>query len=139
MKIGGSEVVRNGKREPKFLSGEQWRVKRREGNRVIIERNRAEKELPLPQAKHFSAYRTERLALSVGDRVRITKNLMVSSPAGVVVIRGPGVSDYHEKLAQGIADLVEANGKEITSVLYYPPAYGESEDELDAEEIAESR
>jgi len=82
MKIGGSEAVQNGKREPKFLSGEQWRVKRREGK---------------------------------------------------------GVSDYHEKLAQGIADLVEVNGKEITSVLYYPPAYGESEDELDAEEIAESR
>ena len=50
---------------------------------------------------------------------------MVSSLGFVVVIRGPGVSDYHEKLAQGIADLVEANGKEITSVLYYPPAYGE--------------
>ena len=27
-------------------------------------------------------------------------------------------------LAQGIADLVEANGKQIASVLYYPPAYG---------------
>jgi hypothetical protein len=29
-----------------------------------------------------------------------------------------------ERLAQGTADLVQANGKEITSVLYYPPAYG---------------
>jgi hypothetical protein len=67
---------------------------------------------------------------------RVSQYLMVSSPAGVVVIRGPGVSDYHEKLAQGIADLVEANGKEITSVLYYPPAYGESEEELDPEEMA---
>ncbi len=28
---------------------------------------------------------------------------------------------YHEKLAQGAADLVKANGKEIISVLYYPP------------------
>jgi hypothetical protein len=62
---------------------------------------------------------------------------MVSSPAGVVVMRGPGVSDYHEKLAQGIADLVEANGKEITSLLYYPRAYGESDEELDAETVAE--
>ena len=70
---------------------------------------------------------------------RIGQYLMVSSPAGVVVIKGPGVSDYHEKLAQGIADLVEANGKEITSVLYYPPAYGDAEEELDPEEIAESR
>jgi hypothetical protein len=62
---------------------------------------------------------------------------MITSSAGVIVIRGPGVSAYHEKLAQGIADLVEANGKEITSVLYYPPAYDESEEELDEETIAE--
>src|SRR5258708_40121910 len=68
---------------------------------------------------------------------RLSNYLMVSSSAGVIVIRGPGVSAYHEKLAQGIADLVEANGKEITSVLYYPPAYGESEEELDAETMAE--
>jgi hypothetical protein len=68
---------------------------------------------------------------------RVGQYLMVTSPAGVVVIRGPGVSAYHEKLAQGIADLVEANGKEITSVLYYPPAYGESDEELDAETMAE--
>ena len=55
----------------------------------------------------------------------------------MVAIRGPGVSAYHEKLAQGIADLVEANGKEITSVLYYPPAYGESEEEeLDPETVS---
>ena len=67
---------------------------------------------------------------------RVGQYLMVSSPAGVVVIRGPGVSDYHEKLAQGIADLVEANGKEITSVSYHPPAYGEGDEELDEETIA---
>jgi len=30
--------------------------------------------------------------------------------------------------------LVAANGKKITSVLYYPPAYGEGEEELDPEE-----
>ena len=45
---------------------------------------------------------------------------------------------YLEKLAQGIADLVQANDKEITSVLYYPPAYGESDAELDPETMAES-
>ena len=70
---------------------------------------------------------------------RLSNYLMVSSSAGVIVIRGPGVSAYHEKLAQGIADLVEANGKEITSVLYYPPAYGESDEELDEETIAEGK
>jgi hypothetical protein len=68
---------------------------------------------------------------------RLSNYRMVSSPGVVVVIQDPGVSAYHEKLAQGIADLVEANGKEITSVLYYPPAYGESDEELDAETIAE--
>jgi hypothetical protein len=68
---------------------------------------------------------------------RVGQYLMITSSAGVVVIRGPGVGDYHEKLAQGIADLVEANGNEITSVLYYPPAYGESEEELDTETMAE--
>ena len=75
-------AVRDGKREPKFLSGEQWRVKQREDNRVIIERNGAKKELPLPQARHFSAYRTERLALSLGDRVRITKNFVTRDLEG---------------------------------------------------------
>jgi conjugative relaxase-like TrwC/TraI family protein len=75
-------AVRDGKREPKFLSGEQWRVTQCEGDRVIIERNGAEKELPLPQAKHFSAYRTERLALSLGDRVRITKNFVTRDLEG---------------------------------------------------------
>ena len=64
-------------RKRKFLSGEQWRVKRREGTRVIVERNGAEKELPLAQAKNFSAYSIGTLALSVGDRVRITKNFVV--------------------------------------------------------------
>jgi hypothetical protein len=68
---------------------------------------------------------------------RLGQYLMITSSAGVIAIRGPGVSAYHEKLAQGIADLVEANGKEITSVLYYPPAYGESEEELDAETVSE--
>jgi hypothetical protein len=68
---------------------------------------------------------------------RIGQYLMVSSPAGVIVIRSPGVSEYHDKLAQGIADLVEANGKEITSVSYYPPAYGDSDEELDPGEITE--
>jgi hypothetical protein len=65
---------------------------------------------------------------------------MVSSSPGVIAIRGLGVSAYHQKLAQGIADLVEANGKEITSVLYYPPVYGKSEEEeLDEETIAEGK
>ena len=50
------------------------------------------------------------------------------------MIRGPEVGVYHDKLAQGIADTVKANGKEITSILYYPPASGEEEEEA-AEEL----
>ncbi|MFY9984531.1 MAG: MobF family relaxase [Chthoniobacterales bacterium] len=75
-------VRRDGAQEAKFLSGEQWRVKRRDGTRVIVERNGVEKELPLPQSKNFSAYSIETLALSVGDRVRITKNFVVRDLEG---------------------------------------------------------
>ena len=44
---------------------------------MIVERNGAEKRLPLSQGKNFSAYQTEKLALSLGDRVRITKNFVI--------------------------------------------------------------
>jgi hypothetical protein len=70
-------VATGQKREPKFLSGEQWRVKRREGNSVIIERNGAERQLPLSQAKNFSTHSIGTLTLSLGDRVRMTKNFVV--------------------------------------------------------------
>ena len=53
-------VRRERVQEGKFLSGEQWRVKQRDGTRVIVERNGAEKELPLALAKNFSVYSTER-------------------------------------------------------------------------------
>jgi hypothetical protein len=36
---------------------------------------------------------------------QIVKALMVSGPAGVVIVRGPEVAAYHNKLAQGLADL----------------------------------
>jgi hypothetical protein len=49
---------------------------------LIVERNGAERELSLPPAKNFCAYQIERLALSVGDRVRITKNFVVRDPEG---------------------------------------------------------
>jgi ATP-dependent exoDNAse (exonuclease V) alpha subunit len=38
--------------------------------------------LPLSQGKNFSAYQTEKLALSLGDRVRITKNFVVRDMDG---------------------------------------------------------
>jgi hypothetical protein len=64
-------------KDSKFLSGEQWRVKRKEGDRVVLERNGAEKELPLTAARNFSVYAVEQLAVSVGDQVRVTKNFVV--------------------------------------------------------------
>jgi hypothetical protein len=51
----------------------------------------------------------------------VIQALLVSTSAGIFELRGPQVGLYHEKLAQGAADLVKANGKEIISVLYYPP------------------
>jgi hypothetical protein len=75
-------AVRDGKREAKFLSGEQWQVKRCDAGSVIIERNGAEKWLPLSQAKNFSTYQVEKLALSLGDRVRITKNFVIRDMEG---------------------------------------------------------
>ena len=60
---------------------------------------------------------------------RVIKVLMVSGPAGVIVIRGPEVGLYHDKLAQGLADIVQANETDITSVLYDLPASGEEEEE----------
>ena len=47
----------------------------------------------------------------------------------MIVIRGPEVGLYQDKLSQGLADIVKANGTDITSVLYYPPASGEEEEE----------
>ena len=57
---------------------------------------------------------------------------IVTGSAGVIVITGPGVKEYHDKLAQGQADLVRANGTDITSVQYFPPRRT-SDDEDDQE------
>jgi conjugative relaxase-like TrwC/TraI family protein len=134
-------VRREGVQEAKFLSGEQWRVKRREGNRVILERNGAEKELPLSQAKNFSAYSIAALALSVGDRVRITKNFVVRDLEGnrrcrnndvhtVTAIDQDGVSlDNGVSLRKGLWHLDQglvvtshaAQGKTVDQVLLSVP------------------
>ena len=58
----------------------------------------------------------------------------------VVVIGGPGVTGYREKLAQrDLGSAAERMERKITSVFYYPPADGESEEELDEEAIVEGK
>jgi conjugative relaxase-like TrwC/TraI family protein len=58
-----------------FKSGEQWQVIGSQGRReIVVERNGERRFLPLAQAGKFTLFRTESVALSVGDTVRITKN-----------------------------------------------------------------
>jgi hypothetical protein len=68
-------AVRRGVQEKRFKSGEQWEVLRREEGAVIVGNGSAEKQLPLEQARNFSVFDRERIALSIGDRVRFTKNV----------------------------------------------------------------
>jgi ATP-dependent exoDNAse (exonuclease V) alpha subunit len=67
--------VRGGVQEKRFKSGEQWEIIRRDGGSVIVGNGGVEKQLPLEQARNFSVFERERIALSVGDRVRFTKNV----------------------------------------------------------------
>jgi conjugative relaxase-like TrwC/TraI family protein len=67
-------AVRKGAKEKRFKSGEQWEVLRREGGAVIVKKGGVEKELPLDQARKFSVYKSEKITLSIGDRIRFTKN-----------------------------------------------------------------
>src|SRR5262249_12562554 len=68
-------AVRKGVKEKRFKSGEQWEVLRREDAGVIVGRNGIEKQLPLHQARKFSVFEREKITLSIGDRIRFTKNV----------------------------------------------------------------
>jgi conjugative relaxase-like TrwC/TraI family protein len=68
-------AVRGGVQEKRFKSGEQWEVLRREEGAVIVGKDGIEKQLPLEQARTFSVFERERIALSIGDRIRFTKNV----------------------------------------------------------------
>jgi hypothetical protein len=67
--------VRGGVKETRFKSGEQWEVLRREEGRVIVGKDSVEKQLPLDQAQKFSVFQRQKIALSIGDRIRFTKNV----------------------------------------------------------------
>src|SRR5271166_5757277 len=67
--------VWRGVREKRFKSGEQWEVLRREEGGVIVGKDGVEKRLPLDQARNFSVFEREKIMLSIGDWVRLTKNV----------------------------------------------------------------
>jgi ATP-dependent exoDNAse (exonuclease V) alpha subunit len=68
-------AVRKGVKERCFKSGEQWEVLRREEGAVIVGKDGVEKQLPLDEARKFSVFEREKITLSIGDRVRFTKNV----------------------------------------------------------------
>jgi hypothetical protein len=68
-------AVRSGVQEKRFKSGEQWEVLRREEGAVIVGKDGIEKQLPLDQARKFSVFEREKITLSIGDRIRFTKNV----------------------------------------------------------------
>jgi hypothetical protein len=68
-------AVRRGIQEKRFKSGEQWEVLRRDEGAVIVGKDSVEKQLPPDQARNFSVFEREKIMLSIGDRVRFTKNV----------------------------------------------------------------
>src|ERR1700745_2304708 len=68
-------AVRKGTKEKRFKSGEQWEVLRREEGTVIVGKDGVEKQLPLDQAGKFSVFEPAKITLSIGDRIRFTKNV----------------------------------------------------------------
>ncbi len=57
-----------------FTPGERVEVQRIEENRVMVNRNNHEVELPLQSAGGFAVFRPESKPFAVGDTIRITKN-----------------------------------------------------------------
>jgi hypothetical protein len=68
-------VVRRGGQEKRFKSGEQWEVLRREEGVVIVGKEGVEKQLPLDQSQKFNVFDREKITLTIGDRIRFTKNV----------------------------------------------------------------
>jgi hypothetical protein len=68
-------AVRRGVQEKRFKSGEHWEVIPREEGAVIVGKDGVEKQLPLDQTWKFSVFEREKIMLSIGDRIRFTKNV----------------------------------------------------------------
>jgi hypothetical protein len=83
---------------------------------VVLERNGAEKELPLGAVRNFSVYRVEELALSVGDQVRVTKNFVVHGLDGKRRCRN---NDLHAVTALDEAGVRLSNGVRLPPGLWH--------------------
>jgi hypothetical protein len=68
-------AVHAGVQEKRFKSGEPWEVLRREEGAVVVGKDGVEKQLPLEHAKKFSVFERQEITLSIGDRIRFTKNV----------------------------------------------------------------
>jgi hypothetical protein len=68
-------AARGGVQEKRFKCGEQWEVLRREEGAVIVGKAGVEKQLPLDEARKFSVFERKQITLSIGDRIRFTKNV----------------------------------------------------------------
>jgi hypothetical protein len=66
-----SGVQRNGLKDSKFLGGERWPLKRKDDERVLLERNEAEKDLSVGKSGGaLSADPTGRSSPRLADRLR---------------------------------------------------------------------
>ena len=69
------QVVQFTQHAPGYKRGERVTVLERNGDKVLVQTGGgATKELPLTESKHFQLYRAEPMALTAGDRIRVTQN-----------------------------------------------------------------
>jgi hypothetical protein len=77
------DTIQWGEHAPGFRKGEKVTVLRREGEQVRVAKADGEvKVLPLALAERFELYRTDRLAVADGEKLRITRNGYVTTPDG---------------------------------------------------------
>jgi hypothetical protein len=67
-----SGAVRRVVKEKRFKSSEQPEFLRCEEGAVIVGKDGVEEALPLDQARNFSVFEREKIALSIGDRIQFT-------------------------------------------------------------------
>jgi hypothetical protein len=85
----GKGAFRGGAQEKRFKSGEQWEVLRREEGSVIVGKDGLKKLLPLDEARNFSVFERQKIPLSVGDRIRFTKNVKHRGKSSSTTSCGP--------------------------------------------------
>jgi conjugative relaxase-like TrwC/TraI family protein len=69
------QVVQFTQHAPGYRRGERVTVMERNGDKVLIQTGGgSKKELPLTESKRFQIYKAEPMALTAGDRIRVTQN-----------------------------------------------------------------